>query len=177
MFTFIHCHYQLPSITFLLLFSGQGVKELLYKDFLLLGSLSSGLLQPGTSLLLYLPCTVTVTEMRTWPWDTVIDWRPEDSWLISYWAWTGHEVLNVLCKTLFCVSAVVSHYKAFRNSMEGCRGETFAIYAQVTQLNSNGLTTHLHFTSASSPQCSSCCVYETSHRPRLSQPDPHREAL
>lgn len=67
-FTFIHCHYQLPSNTFLFLFSGQRVKELLYNDFVLLGSLSSGLLQPESRLLLHLPCTVTVTEMSTRSW-------------------------------------------------------------------------------------------------------------
>lgn len=53
-FTFIHCHYQLLSNRFLFLLSGQGVKELLYKDLLLLLSLSSGLLQPGSRLILTL---------------------------------------------------------------------------------------------------------------------------
>jgi len=33
-FTFIHSHYQLPSDMFLFLFSGQGIKELLYKRVL-----------------------------------------------------------------------------------------------------------------------------------------------
>lgn len=160
-FTFTHCHYQLPSNTFLFFFSGQGVEELLYKDFSLLGRLSSELLQPGSSLLLYLHCTVTVTGNEYVTLDTVIDWPPEDSWLVSYWAWTRDDVLYVLCKTLFCVSAVVSHYKALSSTMEGCRGKTLPIYAQGTQLKSNGLTPHLYFTSASSPQCSSCRVYET----------------
>lgn len=135
MFTFIHCHYQLLSNTFLFLFSGQGVKDLLYKDCLLLGSLSSGLLQPGCRLLLHLTLHSDCNWTEYMTLDTVTDWPPGDSWLVSYWAWTGDEVLNVFCKTLFCVSAAVSHYKALSNSMGGCRGVTFAISAQVTQLN------------------------------------------
>lgn len=63
----------------------------------------------------YTDSTPTLTGMSM-TLDTVIDWSPEDSWLVSYWAWPGDEVLNVLCKTLFCVSAVVSHYKALSNS-------------------------------------------------------------
>lgn len=164
-FIFIHCHYQLPSNTFLFLFFGQGVKELLYKYFLLLGSLSSRL-QPEVHWFYTYFAQWLLTEMST-TLDTVIDWPAEDSWLVSYWAWPGDEVLNVLCKTLFCVLAVVSHYKALSNSKEGCRAETFAISAQVTQLKSNGLTAHLYFTTVSHHNAVLAVFYETSHQPRL----------
>lgn len=30
---------------------------------------------------------------------------------------------------ILCVQAVVSHYEALSNNMEGCRGKTFATYA------------------------------------------------
>lgn len=52
----------------------KGLKSCFTKESLLLGNLSSELLQPGSSLLLYLGGTMTITGNEHMTLDIVIDW-------------------------------------------------------------------------------------------------------
>lgn len=64
----------------------KGLRSCFTKDSLLLGNLSSELLQPGSSSLLYFCHTMIITGNEYMTLDIVTDWPPEDYWLASYWA-------------------------------------------------------------------------------------------